>query len=362
MADNHFKIHKGVTIAPQPSPPSNPTNGDIYYDSGLDRFQKYEAGSWQDLGSVNFNGYTKDNLLINGNFDFWQRGTTLSSGAGDKYLADRWKSSSNVESYLLQFDTPNDKSVYSALIARTTSGASDVTLEQRIEARSLKRYEGKQLTVSFYCKQNTGSQPVSIEVYANTAPDNGVFGLPVVTATSLGTPTSSWDIYTYTFTVNSALANNGGRVVLGGLSIVAPANYYFSQVQMIEGTSNPTDYILSGKTIDGELSLCKRFYEKSYIIDVSPGTVTNVGYNIYYQMASNTTEFNTTVFMQVEKRAIPTVVLYNPATGTINQGSRGGTATAGGSINPGTKQFRAFISSGVNTNQFFFHWIADSEL
>jgi hypothetical protein len=46
MADNHFKINKGVTLNPQAGAPANPTNGDIYYDTSLNQFRKYEAGAW----------------------------------------------------------------------------------------------------------------------------------------------------------------------------------------------------------------------------------------------------------------------------------------------------------------------------
>lgn len=51
MADNHFKIHKGATLAPQTSEPANPVNGDMYYDDTLNRFRKYENGSWSEFGS-----------------------------------------------------------------------------------------------------------------------------------------------------------------------------------------------------------------------------------------------------------------------------------------------------------------------
>lgn len=38
-----------------------------------------------------FSNKYKENLLINGKFDFWQRGTSLSAGTGTRFLADRFK-------------------------------------------------------------------------------------------------------------------------------------------------------------------------------------------------------------------------------------------------------------------------------
>lgn len=81
MADNHFKINKGVSLAPQPSEPSNPTNGDIYYDSSLNQFRKYENGSWTSLGSGS--GAGGINYITNGdaeaNADGW---ATYADAAG----------------------------------------------------------------------------------------------------------------------------------------------------------------------------------------------------------------------------------------------------------------------------------------
>lgn len=49
MADNHFKINRGLSLVPQTSAPSNPANGDIYYDSTLNKFRKYQNAQWTDL-------------------------------------------------------------------------------------------------------------------------------------------------------------------------------------------------------------------------------------------------------------------------------------------------------------------------
>ena len=56
MADNFYKFSKGVNLTPQGgADPSNPRNGDIYYNSSLGKFRKYENGAWSDIsGSSTF--------------------------------------------------------------------------------------------------------------------------------------------------------------------------------------------------------------------------------------------------------------------------------------------------------------------
>ncbi len=83
MADNHFKIHKGVTLAPQSSAPSNPTNGDIYYDSTFQKFRKYENGAWTDLGAGNGSG---KNYIKNPDFETGL-GDTGTDGSGNVTIA-----------------------------------------------------------------------------------------------------------------------------------------------------------------------------------------------------------------------------------------------------------------------------------
>ena len=46
MALNFFKIGKGLSLAPQSSLPSSPSNGDIIFDSNSSSFMLYQGGNW----------------------------------------------------------------------------------------------------------------------------------------------------------------------------------------------------------------------------------------------------------------------------------------------------------------------------
>jgi len=51
MSDSAFKVNRGLTLNPQPSIPTNPINGDIYYDANMDTFVFYDNGFWINLAS-----------------------------------------------------------------------------------------------------------------------------------------------------------------------------------------------------------------------------------------------------------------------------------------------------------------------
>jgi hypothetical protein len=60
MSDSFFKVNRGVNLNPQSSEPLNPIDGDIYYDTSLSRFRKYQASAWSDLGSGGGSGTGDD--------------------------------------------------------------------------------------------------------------------------------------------------------------------------------------------------------------------------------------------------------------------------------------------------------------
>lgn len=51
MANNLFRVQRGVSLTPQASPPASPINGDMYYDSTLGSFIFYDNGVWINLAS-----------------------------------------------------------------------------------------------------------------------------------------------------------------------------------------------------------------------------------------------------------------------------------------------------------------------
>jgi hypothetical protein len=77
MANNLFKINKGLILGAQASAPASPENGAIYYDSTLNQFRKYENGTWGSFGGeLSIQATAGENLSAN-------QAVYISKGAAD---------------------------------------------------------------------------------------------------------------------------------------------------------------------------------------------------------------------------------------------------------------------------------------
>ena len=109
-----------------------------------------------------------------------------------------------------------------------------------------------------------------------------------------------------------------------------------------------------------ELSLCKRYYEKSYVYETAPGTSTTSG-----QMQGTREDgmFVAPARWQVEKRSSPTVTSYSSTTGTsgkVNNAASGSDENATISATS-TNGCNVGGTTGNLDDAFRFHWVADAE-
>jgi len=119
-----------------------------------------------------------------------------------------------------------------------------------------------------------------------------------------------------------------------------------------------------------EFALCQRFYEKSYLYDILPGTggVSDIR-ALYGRRASSqqgvtgsTTLFASTSFA-VQKRVIPTVAVYAPNSGTAGQvGVDDNSGVLTNVINIGESAFEMYWTPGSSRWGGWWHFAADSEI
>jgi hypothetical protein len=327
-------------------------------------------GTTIDQSFAPVNGSMFRNGFINGNFDIWQRATSqTASGYGS---ADRWvmarNGSTNTTSRqaftLGQTDVPNNPKYFVRHVVTSSAGASNfVSMRQNIE--DVTKYAGQTVTISFYAKadatkvvsvtadQNFGSggspsAQVSITGVKRTLTTtmsryNVQLAIPSVSGKVLGT--NGDDYLQINIWMDAGTDFNARTVTLGHQS----GTFEFSQCQ-IEAGSSATPFEL--RPIGTELALCQRYFQKTYNIDVAPGTATGVGaIQVNAQGPCNylCLQWNFPVSM----RATPSpVTIYNPSTGgtgTIRSDAANVAAGPAATGQSGVSIQVSNVLTGVNT-------------
>jgi len=247
------------------------------------------------------------NILINGNFDLWQRGTSFSSAG---YTADRWRvPAAQTVTRQSNSNTPFKYSL------KSSSSSTANQVEQRIEAGNVRQYIDKQLTVSFKAKLNSGSMDLKVVLESADAEDD--FSTTTqVSSTTLDAMTGSFQDFSLTFTVTQTMAENGFSVVLGDDTSVT-AEFELAQVQLVEG-AEALPFRRAGRNFDEELQLCQRYYQRGFQRKVSVSSYS--ANNISFRIPAHTTF-----------RAVPTVSQI-PGTSLTNSLERVGISTVTPSV------------------------------
>lgn len=251
------------------------------------------------------------NKIINGGFDFWQRGTSVTNPASGNYLADRWAyyadGTGATKTISQQTFTPGAapiagyESAYFYRFNQSVAGSGGTyqIIAQRIE--DVRTFAGQTVTLSFFAKAVAGlSFPSAITLSQNF----GSGGSGAV-STNLGTPTltTSWQRFSYTVTLPSI---SGKTIAVNStldLNFFLPVNVTQTidiwGVQL-EAGSVATPFSRAGGTLQGELAACQRYYQRQ------PATTTFC--NFAYGIGFSTTQVFHTVPLKTTMRVAPTSI------------------------------------------------------
>jgi len=310
------------------------------------------AGSLSTLGGMS--SPSIQNYIINGNFDFWQRKTTGTTG----YIADRFDVKA-ADSAGRSTDVPsNGLSLYSLQVTKATAGFG--YFHHRIESQNTRQLAGKTVTLSFWAKSLSGTSNLYSSLsYANSV-DNFSSYTTAGIGTNWGTPSSSWTFYTLTFVVSTLMATNGFNIEIARHSASANDTLY-SQFMLNEGTI-ALPFKRAGGTIGAELQLCQRYYENS---SLHPDA--GVGFNDFV-----TSAIHSQIFFKVSKRANAAITVSSQsavASGTtslpyqitgVNNYTDGSIDTSASRINGFT--FYAPTKASYLSQALRLGWAADAEL
>lgn len=302
-------------------------------------------------------GNVERNLVLNGNMDFWQRGTTrVADNVTPTFFADRFGWASGGTSVLAtvtqSIDVPtiaqsNFASRYSMLFTTNNQFVSPVAntehyIAYRMEGLDYEQIHARKCRIQFWVKSSlSGTFPLSLsngggdrsyvttyavpvanvwqKVVVDMNLDNtGTWGLDESIGLVLKFPVLSGSNF------DSASLNTwqSGDFVstLGAVNLFSGpvgSTFQLAQVMIIpqDFTPNPTldiPFQRAGRSIGDELALCQRYFEKSYEITTTPGTNTsNNRLSISAISGSNVSlGTSTPIFHKVTKRVPPSMVLY----------------------------------------------------
>ncbi len=284
------------------------------------------------ITASNFGGPTADdNLLLNGGFNIWQRGTGLTlSGSTATYLADRWLSQRatgttdiNRRAFTAgQTDVPNNPTYYYEIDKSSAEVSATVPLEQRIE--DVTALSGQTITVSFWAKCDA-NKTFQVQVNQNF----GSGGSTAVGALSQNIEvTTTWQKFTVTGTLPSVSGKTIGTDSFTALSILELSGFstFTLSVANAQVTNKSYDPPYFKRSVADDLRLCQRYF---FGLEASAATVLPTRkINAASAGAVTASTFTLTLHKVWEMRATPTVTNVTASNITLNSESGGVIATA----------------------------------
>jgi hypothetical protein len=212
------------------------------------------------------------NVIINGAFDIWQRGTSFAF-AGGVYGADRWMAGrsgvagatfSRQSAALTGFE-------FSARIARNSGNTSTIALNfaQSIETKDSIPLAGKTVTLSFYAKKGANFSAASNVLQARLLSGTGTDqNLVLVAITGQATVidqnvtlTDSWQRFSFTANVGSTATQLFANFNYTPVGTAGANDWYEITGVQLEESPVATPFRRNANTIAGELAACQRYYQ-----------------------------------------------------------------------------------------------------
>jgi hypothetical protein len=231
--------------------PSSSNNGYAYV---VDTTQ---SSGWNFAG----NQAAGKNAIINGGMDWFQRSTsvTIPNTTPGYYAPDRFLFYSNGGSTTLSRVAGTAGITYATQVA-TTSGNTQINIENRLEYQSAQLLMGKTVTFSFYVNvATTSGVAIAVGDYYPSSLDNWAS----VTFAQKGTVSAgqlsagNWVRQSITFTADSNTTGLGFYLTITGLG----ANTLQITGLQVELGSVATPFSRAGGTLSGELAACQRYYQ-----------------------------------------------------------------------------------------------------
>jgi len=358
------------------------------------------------------------NGFINGNFDFWQRRTSV-NGSGlstSGYLsADRirtewnWASGAPNLNILRSTNVPTVaqsgfQSRYSWELNSQTSKTFPASLDYfqpfiyRMEGHDYQRLHGKTATFSFwvfasvigkysFALANAGFTRTYLTTFEVTSANTWTqirITVPMESSIGVYTFDNTTGLHVYVAQLSTtalSVAPTSSWLASGGLTANDAVNYLatvgavlrIAQFQILEGAILNPVFNRAATTVTAELLLCQRYYCKSYLHDNPAGAFPDFASVLSWQPQNTALAYHIhTQYYPVEMRTGPNLTFINPNNGQNDNTTPyqnviwDGNAATSRNFSVYTQSAKGF--SGHHTpgsepnNTMYMHYTADAEL
>ena len=271
------------------------------------------AGIAVTCGSINGAPIGRKNVLINGDFNVWQRaadtpGTSTLLNSAKAMRCDRWTGSIQYQAgkhsrQSLSGNIAGQGGYYCLRVGSSNGTSTRISAGQYIEAINARPLAGRECTLSFYVKFSAATFSASSGAYNNFLSFSNYYtGVNAASYTTSpassdthvqlaqGSLPTTWTRYTKTFTPPSDMQNMTISFQFAGLGQTSSDDdfyYELSNVQLELGSqATPFEHISYGEN----LQLCQRYY---YVVaDARDGSGLKQMFNIH---AYSNGQFETTI-------------------------------------------------------------------
>ena len=336
------------------------------------------------------------NILINGGFDFWQRlaapGSVATYSAG-VYSADRWSpmqyQSCRANRAANSYSTPGPISQYVMQVSSLSdTGGSRLQITQKVESLNTYPLRGKQVTLSFWIKfssatfastsntTNSSYGDFYCGVFNFTSTTDGITsttggdGQTSIINISNGSLPTVWTKYSVTGTVPTNANNIVALFSFSALGSTATNDVYNYQIGDVQLEQGPvaTPFTKAGGNYGAEFQLCQRYFEKSYDINVAPGTNDSNGAVFIGGASDSSSNQQVPITFKVPKRNNSYTVTKYTSAGVAGSWLYARSGASGSGVAQvdvqGTNGFRLYVPVGAawTPSYVYGHWVADGEL
>jgi hypothetical protein len=218
-----------------------------------------------------YNDSMSRQAIINGNFDVWQRGTSIAMTTANAYTADRWycetATAGTDKTVSRQDGTGVNGSYYCARVAMVQDVDELLTFSQALESQDSIKFRGKKLTLSFYARGGAefvaDNATLVSKIVTGKGTDQKVlaFTTSADAASQNNTLTTSWQKFTVTTTdaIAADITQIGVSFAFTHAGSGTTTNYFeVTQVQLCAGE---VALPFQPKSFDEDLRACQRYYE-----------------------------------------------------------------------------------------------------